>query len=169
MRRKTANRFVFLDKTQEETARLLEVTKQYFNTRSKEDREHLVGDAKLAYAVVLSNIAVKLTSTLQWLNEIRSLDENTPIDAISPTQYRLYKLDDRLRQDENFYGYMPLLVTQLAYASSALYERVSRLEEALWRGGSIQDTHIQTSADLGANVLQLKFGSDREAPVSAKG
>lgn len=172
MKRKiSTNRFVFLDKTYEETSRLLAITKEYFNGRSKQDREYLVGDAKLAYTVVLSNIAVKLTSALHWLEEMRAINPATPLEDLDPTKLRLYKLDDRLRQDENFYGYMPLIVTQLAYASSSMYERVRRLDEALWRGGSIEDTMINTNilpTNAGANVLQLKFGSDGESSVSAK-
>lgn len=163
-----SSRFVFLQKTYEETTKLLNITKEYFAVRAQHDRAELKGEARLAYTIVLSNIAVRLTSTLQWIRAMQMVENSAQVKDKNDEKLHLYKLDERLRNDEEFYGFMPKIVHQLAQASANVYGRVSRLEQSIWgEDNSFEHAPHVALPDM-ENVLQFKAVGDRDAAVSAK-
>ena len=168
MRRNTRNQFIFLEKTHQEATTLLAIIKEYFTVRAKHDRALLSGEAKLAHTVVLSNIAVRLTSSIQWLEAMRTLNKYASICDLNDEKLHLYKIDENIQNDEKFYVFMPKIIIQLAHASSNIYARVGRLEAALWGDHNMQAIPNGNLPDI-ANVLQFKSVGDRDTPISAKG
>mgnify|MGYP001208243055 CR=1 FL=1 len=140
----TKQTFVFWQKTYDDTVKLLNLSKEYFSTRGKQDRMMMPGSARLAYTLVMSNITIKLTSALSWLMVMRAI-ENGEIDIASVDEDKLHlnKLDEHVFDEERYYGYLPEIMAQISKESTKLYKRVERLEKTMWSNHQAGSDHAK--------------------------
>lgn len=121
--------FVFLKHTVKEVDILLSTLKQYVHYQGDADREKLVGEARFAYTVVISNITLKLLHSKRWLDRMTVLSQGA-----SEPYPLLMRVHSFVTEDEELYGYLPKILVQLSRASLCVYNRVNRLDKQIHEG-----------------------------------
>lgn len=165
---KTSELFIFLEHTAKEVDKLLTITREYSVEQNNKDQKHLVGDAKLANLMALSNITLKLSHTKLWLKQVRSTLELEKSQNNSTHIYpQLHVLHDAVTQDEPLYGYLPHILVLLSRASARIYTRMVRLNQQIHGAQTyISPSIIEDQAKWGNVVL---FPAAWYEPKSALG
>lgn len=131
--------FGFLHHTAQEVDKLLAITRQYVRDHGDHDRQYLVGDARLAYTVALSNITLKLLHSKSWLDKMyqASVDASTKTHDEDVVYPLLVQLHAYATEDQALYGYLPKILVQLSHASLRVYDRVKRLDMQVHEGSDL--------------------------------
>ena len=147
----------FLTHTALEVEKLLKITREYSKDHSEHDRALLVGEARMAYTVVLSNIALKLLHCKRWLEKMRDVvsDQSAGITTGAPEYPLLVQLHDYALNDEALHGYLPKILVTLSRLSLQIYRRIQRLDEQIHDGVTAGHAALENQSGSYENVVLL--------------
>lgn len=131
-------RYLFLQKTYDETLQMLEGVTAYFQANGKRDRFNLSAEDRIKYTVAMSVVTIQLTSVMSWLMAWKAVEaeEITPEQALSDK----YCLQTVLIEYEHInLTQLKAPIPQFLDKSIALYRRIQRLEQ------SMRDHHLSKS------------------------
>lgn len=129
---KSDSAFIFLRKSYDETLELISLAENYFSANGQRDKRLLSAEDKLSYTLIMSDITVRLTSTLSWLMLMRAVEEGeVEVTDKNLEDFRLTEISSHLGEDHPIYNLVPLPVRNLFKKTHNLYDRVMRLEKEI--------------------------------------
>ncbi len=148
--------FVFLESLENEANKLLTIANEFFALQSKEQESlDISKEARLSYVITMSNINVRLYNVLAWIREMKKIDFSNLNGTTGGDKEKIIQFEEKIFDDEIYYGYLPKLMIQLAYMSNQLQSRVSRLHTEILNSQE-QRPNVVIGTNWSANVLKLR-------------
>lgn len=116
-----------------ETLALLFEAHTYFQERGIEEQAAMSPRHRMIYANEMTRVTMRLTSIMAWLMVRKAVFFGRMTEEEAESNYRLEARDECLEYDIGILDVLPYYIGYLSERSHTLYERVTRLEEMLYR------------------------------------
>jgi len=138
---------------------LVEETAAYLDGAGREDSKDLPRRGSLAYAGESMRVTTRLMQVASWLLVQRAVREGEmTVEEATDTKYRLSAQEVCRARPLDGVDLIPDALKDLLTRSSALYDRVERLDEKLFREG--RKTSDQSGVQAQHDLLAEAFGRD---------